>query len=201
MNGTKKTGLLCASLLALVVGCQTVSDVLGKDDNPMVVTSPDFVADGATPIALPVSELPEDLLAKLPEGLQGTDIVVVNKDELVAVDSPHVPVSVDTDAWLTEGALAGVLSSILAILTGFFPGLAAWELLLAGLFKRKRTHWLNAIKNLVPWANGDAGELAVADALKDAAKALGAEHSSDATKEVFELGVDSLEDIGEEEEE
>lgn len=72
-----------------------------------------------------------------------------------------------------------------SILTTFFPGLLAFEGVAALLIRRKRKHYVAAIKNLVPYD----GVVDVKEAATDVARALGLAHSSPTTKEIFESEV------------
>lgn len=177
--------VLALSLAGLLfTGCAAVEGFFGNDT--VVATAPEYVLAGSEAVAIPIGALPDDVRAKLPEELRDLDVVVIGKEGLIDPDSPHLPITGDVDEWLTEGAFSGVFSTVFGALKAFFPSLAAWELILAMFFARKRKHWVNAVRNLVPWANGDSGDVSAIEALKDAAKAVGAAHSSVTTEEVFE---------------
>ena len=180
-----KKSLLAASLAGmLLAGCAAVEGFFG--DDTVVATAPEYVVEGGEAVAIPIGALPDDVRAKLPEELRDLEVVVIGKEGLINPDAPHLPITGDVEEWLTEGAFSGVFSTVFGALTAFFPSLAAWELILAMFFARKRKHWLSAIRNMIPWANGDAGDVAATEAIKDVAKALGAVHSSTATEEVFD---------------
>lgn len=180
----KKSVLVAAVAGVMLAGCSAVQGFFG--DDTVVATAPEYVLEEGEAVEIPLEALPEDIREKLPEELRDLEVVVVGKEGLIGPDAPHVPLTGNVDEWLTEGAFSGVFATVFGALKAFFPSLAAWEFILAMFFARKRKHWLNALKNLIPWANGDSGEVAAVEAAKDAAKAIGAVHSSPTTEEVFD---------------
>lgn len=73
-------------------------------------------------------------------------------------------------------------NAVWRVLIGFVPALAGWEAVLALFFRRKREHYVKAIKAAVPYdANVDMSGF-----LSGILAALGANHSSETTKETWE---------------
>jgi hypothetical protein len=173
--------------VALIAGCASLKDTV--NDQGLVITAPEFVAPGDALVTVKVADLPEDILAKIPEELQDEELVVVDKD-LLSDDVPFVPILAGRAEW--EAAMddpnvtAGFFDAIMAILLSLFPALAAWEGMLILLFRRKRDHWINFVKKVLPWANKDAGDVNLGSAFLDVLKAVGGLHSSEATEAVFE---------------
>jgi len=172
----------------LLVGCSSVAEQL--NDKELVLTSPAYVATGDELVSVRVNDLPKALTESLPEELQNEEFVVVEKEALDGEDVPYIPLLAGSEAW--EAALddpdvsAGIFDTLMAILLAFFPSLAAWEGLLIVMFRRKRQHWINFVKHLIPWGSGDKGDVNVAEALGDVLKAMGGAHSSEATEILFE---------------
>jgi len=82
-------------------------------------------------------------------------------------------VAVDSDvSW------GDVVNDVWDYAAGFVPVLAGFEGLMALAFPRKRRHYANAVKAVVPFD----GKVEVGPALTSVVKALGAAHSSDASK-------------------
>lgn len=102
------------------------------------------------------------------------------KEEMTAPIDPvtgEVLVSEDTFNY------DALLQSIFDIGKLFFPSLALWEGGLALVSRRKRRHYYDVLKNIVP-ANGKVELIPAATSF---VRALGLAHSSIGTKEVFEL--------------
>jgi len=171
----------------LIVGCASLKDTV--NDQGLVITAPEFVAPGDALVTVKVADLPEDILAKIPEDLQDEELVVVDKD-LLSDDVPYVPILAGRAEW--EAAMedpnvtAGVFDTIMAVLLSIFPALAAWEGMLALLFRRKRDHWVSFVKKVLPWANKDEGDVNLGSAFLDVLKAVGGLHSSEGTAALFE---------------
>jgi len=181
--------VVLATLLSAVViaGCATLGKALGGED--IVATTPEFIVDGSGAVSIKVTDLPDDLVKDLPEELKNTEIVIVDKSALTGEDAPFVPIIASYDSWMEAiedpQVSGGIYNTLMTGLLAFFPSLAAWEGLLALLFKRKRSHWLAVIKSLIPWGNGDSGDVSVAEATTNIAKAVGALHSSEASEAAY----------------
>jgi hypothetical protein len=67
-------------------GCATLEGWFG--DSRPVVTSSANVADGVEAATVPVASLPESVRKLIPEGM---DVVVINREDLVSEDAPHIP--------------------------------------------------------------------------------------------------------------
>tara|TARA_Y100000296_G_scaffold65856_1_gene77672 strand:- start:676 stop:1209 length:534 start_codon:yes stop_codon:yes gene_type:complete len=161
---------IVASVLAFgLFSCQAVSDFFGGEE--MVVTTADNVVAGSTAAPIPVSELPADVQAMVPEGME---VVIAPKSDLVSNTAAHIPLMGQFD----DTAIATAYEAGMHIAKTFVPGLAGWEALLALLFVRKRKHYVNAFKSALPLdKNVDIG-----GAVSSLTAALGMTHSSETTE-------------------
>jgi hypothetical protein len=166
--------LIIASVLLLgIVSCKAVGEFFGGED--LVVTTADNVAEGVEYAPVPVDQLPDSVQALVPEG---TEVVVVPKEALVSEDSQHIPLA----GPMGDTAIGTAFDAAMHIGKTFVPALAGWEALLALGFKRKRKHYVKAVKALVPTdKNMDFG-----GAIAGLTAALGMTHSSPETEEVFD---------------
>ena len=169
-------GMVLGGLLILPFSSCSVMDWV--NDQNMVLTTIDQVQDDKKDEALilPMDKIPQ----KYRETWKDEVVVLVPEDSLKA-NSSFVPVSTDEDDW-GSGEVLTAAQSLLKVGSTFFPWLAGFEGLLLLLFRRKRQHYANALKSLVPTGEG----INLKEGLKSVGKALGMVHSSDATKEVFE---------------
>ena len=168
---------LCVVGVLFGAGCKTVSEFFGGEE--LVITTQENVADGASRAVIPVDQLPENLKGLVPTG---TQFVVSNADDLKSENAPHFPiVAGEGSAYLTDTSIGTAFDAVMTIGKTVFPALAGWEALLAVFFKRKRKHYANAIKSLVPTdKNVDVGS-----ALASVTAALGMTHSSSTTEEAW----------------
>jgi hypothetical protein len=167
-----KKFLIAGVLAATLFSCKAVGELFGED---MVVTTADNVAEGVEYAPVPVDQLPDSVQALVPEG---TEVVVVPKDALVSADAQHIPLG----GTMGDTAIGTAFDAAMHIGKTFVPALAGWEALLALGFKRKRKHYVKAVKALVPTdKNVDVG-----GAIAGLTAALGMTHSSPDTEEVFE---------------
>ena len=74
-----------------------------------------------------------------------------------------------------------MVANLLTIGKIFIPALGAWEGVLCLLFKRKRQHYGNVVKAVLPLD----GKVSIGEAVASLGKAMGGVHSSPDTKEVF----------------
>ena len=168
---------LCVVGVLFSCGCKTVSEFLGGED--LVITTPENVTVGANSAVIPVNQLPENLKSMVPAG---TQFVVANADDLKSADAPHFPlVTGEGSDYFTDTSIGTAFDATMTIGKTIFPALAGWEALLAIFFKRKRKHYSNAIKSLIPTdKNVDMGS-----ALASVTAALGMTHSSPTTEEAW----------------
>ena len=168
---------LCVVGVLFSCGCKTVSEFFGGEE--LVVTTPDNVAAGANSAVIPTDQLPDDIRNLVPAG---TRFVVANVEDLLSADAPHFPLVVGEDSsYFTDTSIGTAFDATMTIGKTIFPALAGWEALLAIFFKRKRKHYANAFKSLVPTdRNVDVGS-----ALASVTAALGMTHSSPSTEEVW----------------
>ena len=168
-----KKFFIAGVLAATLFSCKAVGEFLGGEN--LVVTTADNVAEGVEFATVPVDQLPDSVRALVPEG---TEVVVVPKEALVSEDAQHIPLG----GPMGDTAIGTAFDAAMHIGKTFVPALAGWEALLALGFKRKRKHYVKAVKALVPTdKNVDLG-----GALGSLTAALGMTHSSAATEEVFE---------------
>ena len=159
-----KKFLIAGVLAATLFSCKAVGELFGED---MVVTTVDNVAEGVDYAPIPVDQLPDSVQALVPEG---TEVVVVPKDALVSADAQHIPLG----GTMGDTAIGTAFDAAMHIGKTFVPALAGWEALLALGFKRKRKHYVKAVKALVPTdKNVDVG-----GAIAGLTAALGMTHSS-----------------------
>ncbi len=128
-----------------------------------------------------------DLPTPLQERWGGEPVYLVDDNALKSKDALHGIVSSDGIINDSGGMGDPYLEGLWNILVAFFPGLLAFEGVAALLIRRKRRHYVSAIKNLVPYD----GVVDVKEAVTDVGRALGLAHSSPTTKEVFESEVAS----------
>ena len=177
--------LIAISLLGVIpfIGACGLADTFSMEPRTQeeimqdtVFTLADNVKEG-TPVEavanVPRDQLPEELSASLGETDQ---IVLTQRSNTV---DPTAVVSLDRPLENTDT----LVDLGLGVLGGFFPAVAAWEGVLGLLFKRKRTHYSNAIKSVNPAAGGNMDFKA---AMHSLAAALGTVHSSPDTERVFE---------------
>ena len=168
---------LCVVGVLFGTGCKTVSEFFGGEE--LVITTSENVAAGAHSAVIPVDQLPDNLKSMVPAG---TQFVVANADDLKSAEAPHFPiVAGEGSDYLTDTSIGTAFDAVFTIGKTMFPALAGWEALLAIFFKRKRKHYANAIKSLVPHdKNVDMG-----GALASVTAALGMTHSSSTTEEAW----------------
>ena len=160
-------------LMGCLVSCQATKDFFGGND--LVVTTADNLAPGVGAATVPVEDLPAAVRDMIPAG---TQVVVVNKDDLKDQNAPHIPL---LGAW-NDTAIGTAFDAVFHILSTFFPSLLGWEALLTLLFKRKREHYASAFKALVPLDK----KVDLGGAITSVVAALGMKHSSPETEKVFE---------------
>jgi len=161
------TLIVTAVLGVGLMGCSTLGDIFGEDT---VFTTADQLEEGQTGAIIPFDQLPDSVKAKIPAG---TSLVMASKDQL-KVDAAYVPAGGDLDG----DDIGGMIDAGFGIASTFIPGLAAWEGIVTLFSKRKRKHYGNMVKAIIPTdKNMDLG-----GALKALGSGLGIAHSSDATK-------------------
>jgi hypothetical protein len=139
-----------------------------------VFTTQDQLQEGEEGAIIPWDQLPDALKDKIPEG---TALVMANKDQLVA-DAAYIPAGGELDG----NALGGIIDAGFGIASTFLPGLAAWEGIVTMFSRRKRKHYVKAVKAALPMdKNVDLG-----GAVGSVAAALGWSHSSENSAAAFE---------------
>jgi len=138
--------------------------------------------DRVIPADLGAVDLPDDVRKRLEES--GQTLVIVDKNDVI---DPNMAVDL-TDPG--EGWAEPVLGISLGVLQTLFPGVAVLEGLGLLFSRRKRKHYGAAVKAVVP----GNGSVELKEAVVDLGRAIGALHSSEATKEVFEAEEEEEED-------
>ena len=123
----------------------------------------------------------ENLPQELQDAWAGKTVVVVPK-EAVKAEAPQIPLK-PNDNWL--GFIEGVATIGWDVLSGFFPGLAAYAGIIALLFRRPRQHFADAVKAIVP----SDGTVDIKGALVSVAKGLGMLHTAKTVEEPLEKPV------------
>jgi hypothetical protein len=101
------------------------------------------------------------------------------KEEMTApIDPVTGEVLVDDDTFDYDS----LLQSIFKIGTMFFPSLAIWEGGLALVSRRKRRHYYDLLKSIIP----TNGKIEIIPAAFSFVRGLGVAHSSEDTKKIFE---------------
>ena len=174
MNSFKEIFITVALTAFLGLGfasCAAMESFFGEG---MVFTTADQLEEGQTGAIIPFDQLPDSVKAKIPEG---TSLVMASKDQL-KVDAAYVPAGGDLDG----DSIGGIIDAGFGIASTFIPGLAAWEGIVTLFSKRKRKHYVNAVKAALPFdKNVDLG-----GAVGSVASALGLSHSSDNSATAFE---------------
>jgi len=155
-----------------MTGCAALEEFFGGQD--MVLTTSDQVVESERAEVVPATAVPDELEAELPDG---ATLVLTDRENVVPGGKA---VSIADPAG--EGSFETLIDVALSTAGAFIPGLAAWEGVLALLFRRKRSHYMNAAKSLVPYdKNIDLG-----GAVTSILAGLGVSHSTPETEAVFE---------------
>jgi len=174
MNSFKEivtTFALTAFLGLGFVSCAAMEGFFGEGT---VFTTADQLEEGETGAVIPFDQLPDSIKAKIPEG---TSVVMATKDQLKD-GAAFIPAGGDLDG----DSIGGMIDAGFGIASTFIPGLAAWEGVVTLFSRRKRKHYGNMVKALVPTdKNMDLG-----GAMKALGSGLGIAHSSEATKAVHD---------------
>ena len=155
--------------------CGVLQDILGENQ---VLTTSSKVLKGHEDKAsvIKTENLPTKAREFFNKKFPGETIVMVDAD-YVEEGAPRVPITQEgSSMWESVFSLAMKLGG------QAFPPLLALEGIGLAFFKRKRNHYGNAVKALIP-ANG---KIEVMPALASIGSALGMAHSSKATKDTFE---------------
>ena len=164
--------LIMAAVLSFgLTSCKVLESVFGSDT---VVTTSDQVKEGADTASIPFDQLPDALKEKFSEE---EDLVMVAMDALKEGAS-----FVQLGGILTDGGLEGLIATGLGVAGAFFPSLAAWEGALLFMSRRKRKHWLSAIKALLPMDK----TVDIGGTVASIGAAIGLAHSSESSAAAFE---------------
>jgi len=173
-----KYWIMGALLVPIVsfASCEGVGSFLKQQD--LVVTNADNILPGKedTAIVVPTEKIPE----KYREAWKD-EVIVAAPRESVKPGSNAVPISLDGDDW-DLGAVGSLAQAALRVGGTFFPPLLGLEAVLALLFRRKRKHYANAYKSILP----GNGSVDLREGAKNVGRALGMAHSSESTKVVYE---------------
>lgn len=155
-------------VLAVLPSCKLIKD--SELDGMSVVTTENLLTPEtiSNPKVVPIPD--EMFPVKLKENpkWEGKHFVFA-PDELIKPGAPRIDLTPEeTTTWVLE-----VLTMAVSIAKTFFPQLAALEVILALLSKRKRQNYKDAIAAVVPYD----GNVDIVGALASVAKALGVSHS------------------------
>jgi hypothetical protein len=174
MNNVRKflVGLAALTLVFSTASCGLMHDLF--DDK--VVTTADNVKDErkAEAVKAPTEGvIPAEQVKKMEEA--GKAPVIVPKD---AVKDSTKAVEITSPG---EEGLGNALTVAISILSALFPGIAGLEALGLLFSQRKRRHYADAVKAIVPYD----GQVAVGEAVASVAKAMGFAHSSESSKTAY----------------
>jgi len=165
---------ILALTLIMSTGLMSCAALEGFFGEGTVFTTADQLEEGQEGAIIPFDQLPDSVKEKIPEG---TSLVMANKDQL-KVDAAYIPAGGALDG----DSMGGMIDAGFGIAKTFIPALAAWEGIVTMFSKRKRKHYIKAVKSIIPTdKNVDIG-----GAVGSIMSALGASHSSPDTKAVFE---------------
>ena len=105
------------------------------------------------------------------------------KEEATAPIDPETgePIDIGDDAWDYDG----IISDVLRLGSTFWPPLLAAEGIFTLFSRRKRRHYIDAVKAVIP----HNGKVELKNAGRSIGRAVGLAHSSEQTKELFEKPV------------
>jgi len=170
MNNIFLNSFFVATLAMGVASCQALGNMFGEEP---VITTTSQLEEGEVGTPIPLDQLPEEILAKFPEG---AEVVIAEKGQL-AEEAAYIPLG------KPEGAdIAGIIQAVFAALAAFIPGLAAWEGVVSLFSKRKRTQYARAFTSIMPFDR----KIDIGGAVTALAAAIGAAHSTEASKLVAE---------------
>ena len=174
MNSFKEIVITFALTAFLGLGFVSCAAMEGFFGEGTVFTTADQLEEGQTGAVIPFDQLPDAVKAKIPEG---TSVVMANKDQLKD-GAAFIPAGGDLDG----DSVGGMIDAGFGIAATFIPGLAAWEGIVTMFSQRKRKHYGNMVKALVPTdKNMDFG-----GAIKSLGSGLGIAHSSENSAAAFE---------------
>ena len=174
MNSFKEIVITFALTAFLGLGFVSCAAMEGFFGEGTVFTTADQLEEGQEGAVIPFDQLPDAVKDKIPAG---TTVVMANKDQLKD-GAAFIPAGGDIDG----DSIGGMIDAGFGIASAFIPGLAAWEGVVTLFSKRKRKHYGNMVKALVPTdKNMDFG-----GAVKALGSGLGIAHSSEATKAVHD---------------
>jgi hypothetical protein len=170
---------LIPSILAVMLGMMCAScSVLESMFADKVVTVFSNVKEDRRESVVPadLGLLPPDVASDLAKA--GETLVIVHKDDVVDLNEKTVDITDPGEGW-GEGAIGIGLG----IANTLFPGVAALEGLGLLFSRRKRQHYGAAVAAAAPIN----GKMELKDAVVSLGRALGVAHSSESSKEAFEM--------------
>ena len=164
--------------LGFIVVMMSSCELLKNAVHDKVITTDKFILEDQKDNVkhIPLEDLSEGTRKYMEENFPGEKIVLADVDQ---VKPDAFKLTLDpgsSDFWGDVLAFAGKVGG------SFWPPLVALEGLGALFFRRKRDHYLSAIRAALP----TDGKVDLADAVMSVGKALGFGHSSKETKDVFE---------------
>jgi hypothetical protein len=174
MNSFKEIVITLSLTAFLGLGFVSCAAMEGFFGEGTVFTTADQLQEGQEGAVIPFDQLPDAVKAKVPDG---TSVVMANRDQLID-GAAFIPAGGELDG----DSIGGMIDAGFGIASTFIPGLAAWEGMVTMFSRRKRKHYGNMVKALVPTdKNMDFG-----GAMKALGSGLGLAHSSEATKAVHD---------------
>jgi hypothetical protein len=165
------TYLLCFLVLMVPMTTLTSCDLLRGSD--AVVTTADNVKPGAEAAKIPTEQIP----GKVKEAFKDKPVVIAHAGDVI---DPTKTVAIADPT--SQGSLGTVFDLALQVGKTFIPGLAAWEGVLTILSQRKRDHYSDAVKSIIP----TTGSMDIGAAISSLGKGLGVAHSDADTKAVWD---------------
>lgn len=162
-------GLALVLVLTLTASCAFLGSFFAEEQ----ITTIDNVSKEGQQHAIPadLNLLPKDIRDKLEK--EGKTVVIVNKNYVL---DPEKAVTV------TKPEVESIITVVLDLAKTFWPGIAVLEGLGALFSRRKRQHYVSALRQATPLN----GRVELKDAFISLGRAIGVAHSSENTKGVFE---------------
>lgn len=166
-------GLVTVALL--FSGCTLLESVFGQDQVLTTTSQLTEQGKGKGKIIDP-EKLPEKIKESFNEHFPGEVIVLID-GAFVKEEGARIPITQKGDDFW-----GSFVTTAVKVGGWFWPPLLALEGVAVALFRRKRQHYGDALKKLLPIN----GKFEVSDAMKSFGKALGMAHSSKDSEKVFE---------------
>lgn len=168
--------------ITILPSCNAIRGFFGSPGEQPVITTAENVINPEQSAPVPPEVIPAELEDEIPPG---QTLVLTNQNN-VKPGSPSFNLTNPTE----ESSFGILIDSGIKILVSFIPALAAYEGILALLFKRKRQHYSNFLSALIPHDN----KIDFGAAIRALGAATGSMHSSKNTESTFKTEIlDKLE--------